>query len=110
MMERAMPSPHPAKPKWKCAFVKAHCPQALFVAFDFDAEAIVGFDNTNFVDYFLRHQIYASFRPMLSLPTRMHEHFEEIVSMLYRYLEEIALTNPARAITEAQPTSASPHT
>jgi hypothetical protein len=39
---------------WAKATLK-HLAQALFVALDFDAEAIVGFYDTYFVDYFVWH-------------------------------------------------------
>ncbi|MHB8626695.1 MAG: hypothetical protein ACYDBJ_08335 [Aggregatilineales bacterium] len=45
--ERSLPKPHRA--------------EALFVTLDLDAEAIISFDNTHLMDYFLRHDFACPF-------------------------------------------------
>jgi len=82
MTERAMPH-HASEPKRE-ALAEAHFPQPFLVPFDLDAEAVLSFDNAQFVNDFLVHPIYLFLSRVSSDAIRMPAHFEESVSMVCR--------------------------
>jgi hypothetical protein len=79
---------HAAKAEREHASAREHFAQALFIALDLDAEAVVGFDDTHLVDYLLSHRIHVSFRNLSIDAGSVQQHFEEIVSMLRRGMRD----------------------
>ncbi len=62
MMSKRPTMPHPPEGEGEHTLAKTHLTQTFFVAFDLDTEAILGFDNPEFVDYIFSHCAAISFQ------------------------------------------------